>query len=73
LIARRTGKPLIYFKRPTKRNSASIELSNTLSLAAKAVHRFAADVRVTPAELEALKLVEVLVRRAGLLALAIKS
>jgi hypothetical protein len=37
------------------------------------VHRFAADVRVTPAELEALKLVEVLVRRAGLLALAIKS
>ena len=73
LIARRTGKPIEYFKRPTKPNAASLELSNTLSLAAKAVHRFTADVRMTPAELEALKLVEVLVRRAGLLALAIKS
>ena len=73
LIARRTGKPIDYFRRPAKENVASVELSTNLSLAAKQVRRFISVAHLTPSELEAMKLVESLIKRAALLALSIKS
>ena len=73
LIARRTGKPVSYFKKPAKRNAASIELSDTLSAAAKDVKRFITRTRLTPSEVEAMRLVESSIRRAARLALSIKS
>ena len=73
LIAKRTGKPIDYFKRPAKRHAASFELSETLSQTAKAVKRFISSSKLTPSERESMKLVESTIRRAAQLALAIKS
>jgi len=73
LIARRTRKPIDYFSQPVQEHAASVELSTSLSAAAKEVRGFIAKARLTPSELEAMKLVEALIKRAALLAMAIKS
>ena len=73
LIARRTGKPIDYFKRPVKPNAASVELAEALSASAAQVRKFMSTVELSASELEAMRLVETFIRRAALLAAAIKS
>jgi hypothetical protein len=62
-----------YFKQAAELHGASGELATSLSAAAKAVRSFTSKARLTPSELEAMKLVEALIKRAAVLAQAIKS
>lgn len=74
LIARRTGKPVSYFiRQPSSDPQPGAELAAEIAEVAKRVRRFIAISRLTKAEQEAMKLVELTMLQGAALTKAIAS
>lgn len=68
MIARRTGKPIKYFLRPSKGTTSGRDLSVELSEVATRVRRFMALGHLSPSEHDAMKMVEMSLRQGAAVA-----
>lgn len=73
LIARRTGKPIKYFLRPSRSTISGRDLSEELTNVATRVRRFMALGHLHPGEHDAMKLVEMSLRQGAAVAKRIQS
>jgi hypothetical protein len=73
MIARRTGKPIKYFLRPSRNTISGRDLSQELSDVASRVRRFMALGHLNPSDHDAMKMVEISLRQGAAVAKRIQS